>query len=351
MLLSLVLLACSPARLRDDTQLNLDLADVPVSLASPYLLGSNFEFLVYASDDDIEDYRVEVSDGSVLSVGRGQYIDDDESNDEDHVSFPAVAVGEGTTEVRVYDARGDEVVSGEATVAKPDRFEVRAATDLALSENPDPLEHPTLLRDGSASFRLDFFLGETELAGAGGVSASIAGNTEATPDDSTFPDDENWLTIVPARLGEQTVDIEAGGAAIGSFSFVSIDEDDVAKIDASRDSEAAADEGDTLTVTAWAETDAGERVYGMPFRWMENGVTFDEGGDQYQYEYDSDVETDVMVQGGGQTLRMTVHGRGYVADSDDVACAVANVGPIASAVVLALLGIARRRKPTTDRSA
>ncbi len=71
---------------------------------------------------------------------------------------------------------------------------------------------------------------------------------------------------------------------------------------------------------------------------------FEETGDQYVYAYDADLTTTVTAEGAGRVIQFEVHGRGEVYDTNDVACAVANAGPVAPAILLGLLGLRRRRR-------
>lgn len=344
MTLPFLLFACSSVQLRDDTQLNLDLEDVPVSLASPYLVGAHFDLRLVGSVDDLEEYRLEADTPGILTIGKPTYEDGNESDDEDRLVFPTIAAVPGTTILRVYNADGDEILDGEATVAVPTSFDITASTDIEVEASPQPVLQPKVYTGGRASFRLDFFADGKALAGAGGVTGHVQGEPDPIPEDSTFPDDENWLTLAPTTAGEQVVTVKAGGIEAGQFLFTSVGDAGIENLQALRDSEDDADFDDPLSVTVWGEAPDGSRVYGIPFRWKQDGEPFAESGDRYTYHYDPDIETDVMVQGGGRTLSMSVHGTGAIYDSNDVACAVANVGPIGGAVVLALLGIARRRK-------
>ena len=341
-----LLLACSSVTLRDDTQLNLDLEDVPVSLASPYLVGAHFDLRLVGNVSDLEDYSLQADTPGIFTIGKPTFEDGNETDDEDRLVFPTIADQPGSTILRVFNADGEEILEGEARVEVPTRFDLYASTDIEVEVDPQPVHIPNVYTGGRASFRIDFSADGQPLAGAGGVTAQVRGESDAIPDDSTFPDDENWLTLAPTYGGEQVVVVKTGGIEVGEFSFLSVNDTGVENVQALRDSEDDADEGDPLSVTVWGEDPAGARVYGIPFRWQQDGQPFAESGDQYIYTFDSDVETDVLVQGGGRTLSMSVHGVGNIADSNDVACAVANVGPIGSAMVLALLGIARRRRFT-----
>lgn len=344
MTLSFLLFACESVQLRDNTQLNLDLEDVPVSLASPYLVGSHFDLRLMGSVDDLEEYRLEADTPGILTIGRPTYEDGNESDDEDSLAFPTIAAEPGSTILRAYNADGDEVLQGEAIVAVPTSFDITASTDIDIEANPVPVLVPKVYNGGRASFRLDFYADGKALAGAGGVTGQIAGEPDPIPEDSSFVDDENWLTVAPTRGGDHVVTVKAGGIEAGQFTFTAVNDAGIENLQALRDSEDEADLDDPLSITVWGEAPDGSRVYGIPFKWQQDGQPFAEAGDRYTYNYDPNIETDVKVQGGGRTLSMSVRGTGAIYDSNDIACAVANVGPVGGAMALALLGIARRRK-------
>lgn len=338
----LALLACTPVTLHDDTRLNLDPFAGPVSLASPYLLGAQFDLVLDGPAAELTDYRLVSQDAGVLSLGRGEFVNYDEDDDA-YMAFPTTAVGEGQTELVVVSPSGDEVLRGSVEVKAPDSFELRAAADLDREEDPSAVESPTVFVGGQSAFRVDFFSGSTQLAGAGGLSVNSNSASVATPDDSTFPDDADWLVVEPSRAGDFSVTVSTGGEVVGDVSFSAVKADAVASVDVSRESESGAEEGDPVSVLAFAEDAEGGLVYGVPFTWAEDGQPFEATGDQYVYHYDPNVTTVVTAEGAGRVISFTVHGRGDVYDSNDVACAVANVGPVAPAVLLGLLGLRRRR--------
>ncbi|MBM4367279.1 MAG: hypothetical protein FJ102_13795 [Deltaproteobacteria bacterium] len=341
----LLLLACSPVTLHDNTRLNLDPFGSEVALASPYAIGAQFEFLLDGPEAEIQDYTLESLDPGVLSVGRGvlQMSESDDTDDR-YMSFEATAAGEGSTEVRVYDEDGVEVLRGDVAVKVPDRVELRAASDLDEAENPDPVSNPACYVSGESAFRVDFFHGDTQLAGAGGLGIDDRDQSVATPDDSVWPDDADWVVVAPQKTGEYKVGISSGGTEVAEFSFTGVNDAQIDHIDARRDSESGAEEGDALEVHAWGELDDDSRVYGLSFEWTENGSFLPDVGDTYTYEYDPDVSTTVTASAAGQVMQLEVHGYGYVSDSNSMMCSVLNAGPVAMGVLLATLGVRRKRR-------
>ncbi len=265
----LLLLACTSVSLSDNTRLNLDPFSGAVSLASPYVVGAQFDLLLDGPAAELRDYELVSRDAGVLSIGRGELSNDDDDDDDALMSFPTTAVGVGSTEVVVLGPTGEEVLQGTAEVAAPDSFELRAATDLELQENPEPVATPVVYVGGQSAFRVDFFFGDTPLAGAGGLGVESNNATVATPDDSTFPDDADWLVVEPSRAGDFSIALQSGGTAVGEVALTAVKADSVARVDVLRETENGAEEGDRIGVIAWAENEAGDRVYGVPFTWTE----------------------------------------------------------------------------------
>ncbi len=341
----LLLVACTHVTLHDDTRLNIDPFGSDVSLASPYLIGAQFEFLLDGPEAEISAYTLESMDAGVLTVGPG-VLQMSESEDEDdrYMTFEATAVGEGDTEILVFDGDGVEVLRGDVAVEVPDRVEFRAASELEETENPDPVENPACYVGGESAFRVDFFHGNTQLAGAGGLGVDDRGQSVATPDDSVWPDDADWVVVAPQKNGDYTVGISTGGTEVTELSFTGVGDAGIDHIDARRDTESGAEEGDHLAVHAWGELDDDSRVYGLSFEWTENGTFLADVGDTYTYEYDPDVNTTVTASAAGQVMQLEVHGYGDVSDSNSMACAVVNAGPVAMGVLLTLLGVRRKRR-------
>ncbi len=341
----LLLVSCAQVTLHDDTRLNLDPFGSEVSLASPYVLGAQFEFLLDGPEAEIQSYTLESLDAGVLSVGRGvlQMSESDDTDDR-YMSFEATAVGEGDTEILVFDGDGIEVLRGDVAVKVPDRVEFRAASELEETENPDPVENPACYVGGESAFRVDFFHGDNQLAGAGGLGVDARDQSVATPDDSVWPDDADWVVVAPQKSGEYSVSISTGGTDVAEFAFTGVGDAGIDHIDARRDTESGAEEGDHLEVHAWGELDDDSRVYGLSFEWTENGSFLPDVGDTYTYEYDPDVTTTVTASAAGQVMQLEVHGYGDVSDSNSMMCSVLNAGPVAAGVLLAALGARRKRR-------
>jgi hypothetical protein len=344
LLLLLLLVACSPVRLTDTTRLAPDLLGAdPGHLATPYVVGASFS-IVLSTPKDPAGWTLEATDPDVLAVGEGE-IDRDEDGD-GTLTFPVTAVCVGSVELVVHDREGAEALRADARVAAPTRAELRSASDLELDPTAPALSLPKVLVGGTAAFRVDFFDGDTPLAGAGGLVAT-AGSGLVLEDKSTFPTDSDWLVITPSEPGTLTLDLATGGADAGSVSLEAVDTSVVAGITVDRDEEAGAEDGDSLQVLAILEDSAGAEIYGASFTWTAGGEALDAPGDVFTYTFDASEATVVEVATGDLSETVTVHGRGGdVSDTSNVACAVANVGPVGVAVLLAAMGAVRRRRAT-----
>ena len=341
-MLPLLLLACSPVRLLDDTQFNLDVADT--SLGTPYLIGAKITFIVELRGG-ADGWSIASGDDAVISLG-DPFV---ERNDGDvELKVDAIAAGVGTTTVTVTDDHGEVVLSPTVEVRAPTRVEVRAGTDVNRDGTASPLTQPQVCVGGEAAFRLDFFDGDQALSGAGGLQVAAA---DVETDQSSFGDDHDWIVVAPSSAGTLTVDLETGGVSAGSIEFLAVDPGEIASVALDPDSELGVEAGDSLRVVADAEDGEGERVFGAPFSWTQDGTALSESGDAYSYTYDPDVETEVEVTVGGASDTVTVHGTGDVVDTGSVACAVANVGPVGIAVLLAALGASRRVSGRSRRTA
>lgn len=329
-----LLLACSPVRLVDDTRINLEPGGT--SLGSPYVVGAEFTLLLDMAGSP-EGWSVESSDPAVLELGSA--VVERDSDGDAHLEIEAFAVGVGSTALVVTDDRGDTVLSPTAEVRAPTRVELRAAVDTSAGRE-EVVEDPQVCVGGESVFRVDFFDGDESLAGAGGL---VVSGPEVTTDESNFASDHDWIVVTPTSAGTLVVDLETGGVAAGSVTLEAVDASHIDAIDLKRDPESAASRGDSLKITADALDADGERVFGAPITWSEDGGPAEEG-DEYVYDFDPSVTTDVTVQIGALSETVTVHGDGTPVESDSVACAVANVGPVALAIGLSLLGVARRRR-------
>jgi hypothetical protein len=340
--LLLLLVACSPVRLTDTTRLAPDLfgAD-PDHLATPYVVGASFQILL-STPKDPGGWTLEATDPDVLAVGEGE-INRDEDGD-GTVTFPVTAVGVGSVELLVRDRDGEEALRADARVAAPTRVELRSASDLELDPTAAALAVPKVLVGGTAAFRVDFFEGDTPLAGAGGLVAT-AGSGLVLEDKRTFPTDSDWLVVTPSEAGTLTLALATGGADAGSVSLEAVDSSSIAGITLDRDDEALAEDGEGLQVLATLEDDDGATIYGAVFTWTAGGEPLDAPGDVFTYTFDASEATVVEVASGDLSETVTVHGRGGgVSDTSNVACAVANVGPVGVAVLLAAMGAVRRRR-------
>ncbi len=331
----LLVLACSPVTLTDDTRLSLD-PIAGASLASPYTLGAQFDLQLRGPEAVVEEYTLVSTDEDVLELGAGV------SDDDGQLAFAAIATGEGTTQLVVLDADGNEAFRGMAEVLRPSRAELRAATDLSAEEEAGALDAASVCVGGEALFRVDLFRGEEALAGAGGLAADTTSSAAVGVEVSSFITDHDWLRIAPDAAGAVDVRLLVAGAELQVVSMTAVAETDVQELELGSQSEAGAQVGDDLEVVAWGTTGGGERVYGVPVAW-ESGAEQLGQGDTLRYSFDPAVTSVVSALGASQEAQVVVHGVATVSDSDTAACAVANVGPVGAAIVLAMLGALRRR--------
>ncbi len=347
-LLSLVAaVGCQSAALSDNTDLKLFASAAENSLSSPYVLGAEFELEVVSAGQRPDGWTLESSNPDVLTVDAMEPLDDASTDGDTTIGFfPAHARSAGTTVLTLRDADGKERGGDEVEVKRPDRFEVRAAIDVEVDEDNAPLlTDPSVVIDGEAAFEVTFFAGDAELAGAGGMTAVAAGDAEAVGDNSTFPDDTDYLVLAPHTAGPDSVALGSGGVEVGVFNFEAVESGVVTTIELDAESEVGAENGDGLNVHALARDAAGESVYGASFSWSADGQRIEEVGDRVSYDFAADTSTKLEAAYGGGSAAVTIHGTVTdVGSSNDVSCAVANVGPIASAIALAMAGAAGRRR-------
>lgn len=347
-LLSLVAaVGCQSAALSDNTALKLFPSATANSLSSPYVIGAEFELEVVSAGQRPDGWTLESSNPEVLTVDVMEPLDDESTDGDTTIGFfPAHARAAGTTVLTLLDAEGKERGGDEVEVKRPDRFEVRAAIDVEVDEDRAPLlTDPSVVIDGEAAFEVTFFAGDTELAGAGGMTAVAAGDAGAVGDNSTFPDDTDHLVLTPHTAGPDSVALGTGGVEVGVFNFEAVASSAVTTVELEADSEAGAEEGERLGVLALARDAAGEAVYGASFSWSADGEGIEEVGDRLTYSFAADEAKELEAAYGAGSATATIHGTVTdVGSSNDVSCAVANVGPIASAIVLAIAGAAGRRR-------
>lgn len=330
----LFLIACAPTFELSDS------SDAPsvdgVSLAPAYLAGGRVDLTLLGDGADIEFASIESADTSVFSLGE---TDSWEAGKGERVlSVNAEAVAPGETEVIVRDLFGTAVLVAPIRVALPSEIELAWTDRLSGDREPVIVESPTVFVDGQAVFDIAYLDGTDELFATADVQVPNGSALDG------WVESGNRLSIEPQQAGRYDIELQSGKYTLGRITGQAVGAEAIADVVLAADDESGRNAGDELAVVAQAYDAGDERIFGVPFAWSNGRGELEDMGDTFIYTYLPSKTVSLRVGGGTDSAEVVVHGvQARAGDADPLACAVANIGPVGSAIVLALLGIGRRR--------
>ena len=342
--------ACSSeVVLRDDLRSSTSISDdEPVALSGPYREGSTFGLAVHGSAGALKGLSLRSTDRAVLSVDdEGQQTTD--NTGEPELLFQADAMGAGVTEIVVENAAGEELLRTEIEVREANRVELIPLALSLVDPTTEAVELPQLVAGFESAFLVNSFDDDQVLAGVGAMDARSDIDVFAIVQAESYNGSVDVLRIDPDSEGEHAVEFWNIDAkhAFATAAIVAVHPDIAISSGIVAPDETGAETGEELYVAATAFDADGESVFGSEFTWGHDGEGISGIGDLYAYPFDPNVTTEVVtgIRGRGTEGRQSVeiHGEGEVVQAP-MACAVANVGPIGSAIALALIGAAKRRK-------
>ena len=333
--------------LTDDIDLTWDLA-VTLStfgdtLHTPYVRGTAVNFEIYAKDEDqsFTGWTIEADDPAIIQIGQ---IDAGAS-----FHAAAIAGGEGTTTLRVFDDHGDLVGDAEATVLQPDRVRLDAHGYLIMGlDNEAPVEDLRVLQGGTATYVVNYFRGDQELHGNGVLSIDPTPGLEAEDRQRFLFENREWLTVTATGdVGDLQLPLRADGLPLASVPVSVVPESDIAQVSILSESESGHRDGDWLVAYAQAYDPQHRRIFGVDYAWDVDGAEQTADGDLYRYELKKGAFEMVTASRNGMSDSTTIQSEeGYVDSTNHIGCN-AGGGGASWALGLALVGavdIRRRRR-------
>src|SRR5262245_12750658 len=273
--LALAVAGCSPTySMTDDIDLTWDFTLTPTrfedNLHSPYVRGTRVTVFAHSSDD-----HPKFAGWTIVSSDPGVFRIDDNvlAPDGGEVSAHGQAVAEGTAQLRLLDSRGHEVGRGQAEVVVPDRVELDAHGSLILGRDDEaPVTEARVVAQGEATYLVRYFRGNRELHGNGVLAVDAPAGV--TPEERTSFVFENreWLTLHASGAQSGMLEVSADGVKVASVPIVVVPETAIADIVLRTQSEKGHVDGDWLVTLAQAYDGIGERLIGVDYTWIVNGV-------------------------------------------------------------------------------
>lgn len=344
--------ACGPEiTLTDDIDLTWDfgitLDRFDDTLHTPYVKGTPVTMFVSSSDD-----HPNLSGWSLQSTNPEVFRIDDIETDDYGLTVHGLAVGGGECDAVVLDDHGKDVGAGHVTVLAPDRIELDANAYLIVEPGHDDVarvDDPRILENGTATFLVRYFHGSQELFGNQVLTVDGPPSLEATPEQTFFFENREWLAITPFDAQSGDLQLSAGGDPVQTVHVEVATEADLDHVVMHAQSEKHAHEGDWLVALAQSIDHAGNRVFGVDYDWDVDGVQQLGEGDLFRYQFQAGsfqmvtanragVSGSVMIQADADTE--------FVDSSNNIGC---SAGGTAGGGMLALVTVAlelvRRRRP------
>jgi MYXO-CTERM domain-containing protein len=348
MLFAVVLAGCHSFALADDMQVDFNFTLVPTGptddLHLPYVQGTSVAISVLGTDSsNVSRFTLVSDDPTVLSVG---------SMDKTSATASCTATGAGSTTVHVL-LDGSEVASSQVSVAAPTHAVLQPAGPLFVGDpiSLDADGTTQVLNGGTATYMIQYFEGSTLLFGHGVLQVSPSAGIDATPEETFFLQEREWLQVTPTALGKQTVTLSAAGVALGTLKVTSLDASDVTSVSVEAEDASNAHDGDELLVLAQSFDEGGQPIFGVTYDWNLAGEEATGEGDLFEFPLASGQSNTITAQFGsfsGSTSIDAKPGTGFVGSSNAIGCTAASGPPAGSWAALGLAAAvaftARRRR-------
>lgn len=332
-------LGCADDDLHDDIDLVFDFSPIldldadGSRLHSPYVVGTEVHF-DYAGD--APGWTLESSNPSVLTL------------DPEGQGVRGVAVGEGTTTLRVRDADGDVLEEAEVSAWLPDRAAL-VPNGMAIIGFPEPTDSATIQVDGTATFEVLYYRDGQRLFGTGVLSVGGSTDLGAEAVETSFLERREWLQLTPRAVGSASLPLFGGGAPLPPLAVNVVPASSAVDIALvyDRDLVSSPEDGQLLTILARVFDAEGEPIYGAEPSWMINELSLSGEGDLFRFEYRGQASNRVAATYGDLRAELRFPGEGgYVDSSNDIGCGVASgqtKGEGAAWVCLAVGALLARR--------
>jgi len=325
----------------------------PDELHSPYVAGAVFRMYAFRDHDrmDLWSAWAESDNPTVLDIGGRE-------NTESMHSFDCYADAPGVAEITVYRREGSRTVWGRAQVEVlfPDEARLTFAGPLFIDAPTAEfvVDGPvSVLRDGTASFLVEYFRDGRKLSGNDVLTAQSRDPDalEVGVVQTYLFEDREWIQVTPRQAGDHVIDLFVAGRPVGVVTVRTVEPEDVAFIELRAERDKAAKEGDILAVWALGYDDAGNPIYGIEFDWDLVGNWRPESGqgDLFKYVYERREDATLEATYRGHEQRVHIHADdGWVSSTNDLGCTAgrsgrAGPGSLLLAAMAAWVLVRRRR--------
>jgi len=317
----------------------------PDGLHLPYVRGT--ETRIHVSSRSLFDvpgnWTATSSDPSVLRI---EESDDDRRS----LTLDVTAVGEGTSQLTVFDRNGTELRTVSVEVLTADRAVVKPHGDMAgdFEQLVEDTRSFQVVTEGTATFLVQWYAGTVPLYGTGALEVDEDdedAGIDLTARRTSLFEEREYLEVTPEFDGEFPVTLLADGIAVDEITIEAVPEETIDDVQVYSEGERGATPGQTLHLLAHAVDVDDRPIYGVAFDWRFDGSHEPGEGDLYTYEYDPDEPHTVEVQYDGLSDEVPIHGRnGEVGSTNSIGCNAGggSAGLTALAGLVAVLGCARR---------
>jgi len=329
--------ACTDIYLSDDIDLefNFNLIGPPDDeLHVPYVLGTNVRISAYGEDVPTSATVVSSDDGVLVAMNS-------ESN-----SALFSAVGVGMTDVCIMDS-DESLHCSTVEVRAPTRAELYAHGELLVGDSESEAfePEPVILTGGTGTFLVRYFDGAQRLYGNGVLEVETNDDLQADHLTTFVFENREWLQLTPQVSGEHMVRLRVNDRQVANTKVVAIPENDVTGIELR--SENGVREGEMVTVVASGIDAFKNTVYGIEFDWDLDGVSLEQTGDLYRYEYSQEHTQYLTASHNGLEAVILVHGEeGHVGSTNKVGCSAGGgnaAGALPLLMAFIMLRLRRRR--------
>ena len=328
---------CYTVYFSDDIDLELDFSLRPSDeLHLPYVVGARVQVSANSTDDheNRTGWVLKSSQPAVLLI-------ESQANGQ----ATCVALGAGTSEVCVYEpGESDPLDCTSIEVRVPDRLTLHAHGPMFLghTEEETRIDQPKILTEGTATFLVRYFEGQTRLYGNSALDASATSAIDLNEETSFLFENQEWLQVTPREPGRHVVELRAGGHLVQTLQVVGVTAADVDRIELLGEDESNAEEGATLTVLGQAYDGNGFPIYGVEYAWDLDDVPEHGEGDLFRYTYKAHTDRQLSATFGDHRNEVTINAsEGWVSSSNVVGCsAAAGSRPATPWGVLGLMAVA-----------
>jgi MYXO-CTERM domain-containing protein len=341
--------ACGPTyTMTDDVDLTWDfgltLSRFDDDLHAPYVRGAKVTLFARSSDEnpDFRGWTIVSSNPAVFRIDEN-VVDGDAGA----LTARGQAMGEGSVELALLDASGEEVGHGVAEVVVPDRVELDAHGSLILGRDDEaPVSEARVLAAGRATYMVRYFRGSRELHGNGVLRVVAPEGVTPQPRTSFLFENREWLTLETTVPMSGALDVYADEVKVATVPVVVVPDTEIVDVVLLTQSERGHEDGDWLVALAQAYDGDGERLFGVEYIWDVDGVSQVGDGDLYRYRFKQGQFQMVQATRGRHSDAVMIQSdEGRVGSTNDIGCTAGGGGSLVVGVVgLALVGVRRRRR-------